>query len=166
MNSVPTERVRVVVNGQPYDRSVEPRLHLGDFLRQSLGLTGTHIGCEHGVCGSCTVILDGAPVRSCLMFAAQADGCRVTTVEGLTAPDGGLHPIQQAFWQRHGLQCGFCTPGMIMTLLAFLTAERDADEHAIRDAISGNICRCTGYQTIVDAALDAAAAMREGGDGR
>ncbi len=166
MNSAQPERVRLVVNGETYERSVEPRLHLGDFLRQELGLTGTHIGCEHGVCGSCTVILDGAPVRACLMFAAQADGCTVTTVEGLAASDGSLHPIQQAFWQRHGLQCGFCTPGMIMTLLAFLKAEPGADEHAIRDAISGNICRCTGYQTIVEAALDAAAAMRERADGR
>ena len=166
MNLAQTERVRIVVNGETYDRSVESRLHLGDFLRQELGLTGTHIGCEHGVCGSCTVILDGAPVRACLMFAAQANGCTVTTVEGLAASDGNLHPIQQAFWQRHGLQCGFCTPGMIMTLLAFLKAEPDADEHAIREAISGNICRCTGYQTIVEAALDAAAVMRERADGR
>jgi aerobic-type carbon monoxide dehydrogenase small subunit (CoxS/CutS family) len=166
MNSAQTERVRVIVNGQTHDRSVEPRLHLGDFLRQELGLTGTHIGCEHGVCGSCTVILDGAPVRSCLMFAGQADGCSVTTVEALAPSDGSLHPIQQAFWQRHALQCGFCTPGMIMTLLAFLKAEPDADEHAIRDAVSGNICRCTGYQAIVEAALEAAKTMRERGDGR
>jgi aerobic-type carbon monoxide dehydrogenase small subunit (CoxS/CutS family) len=166
MTTVPTEQVRVVVNGQTHDRLVEARLHLGDFLRQELGLTGTHIGCEHGVCGSCTVLLDGAPVRSCLMFAAQADGRNLTTVEGLAAPDGSLHPIQQAFWQRHGLQCGFCTPGMVMTLVAFLQAEPAADEHAIRDAISGNICRCTGYQTIVEAALDAAKAMHERGDGR
>ena len=154
------------INGRDHAIRVEPRKTLVDAIREDCGQTGTHIGCEHGVCGSCTVILDGAPVRSCLMFAAQADGCSVTTIEGLTASDGVLHPIQQAFWQRHGLQCGFCTPGMIMTLLAFLTAARDADEHAIRDAISGNICRCTGYQTIVEAALDAAAAMRERGDGR
>ena len=161
-----TEQVQLTVNGRRYERVVESRMHLGDFLRHELGLTGTHIGCEHGVCGSCTVILNGAPVRSCLMFAGQAAGADITTVEGLAAADGTLHPIQHAFWQRHGLQCGFCTPGMMMTLVAFLGEQPQANEHDIRDAISGNICRCTGYETIVDAALDAAKSMREHGDGR
>jgi aerobic carbon-monoxide dehydrogenase small subunit len=153
-------RIRLTVNGQGYDRDVLARKHLGDFLREDLGLTGTHIGCEHGVCGACTVILDGAPVRACLMFAVQADGSSITTVEGLARPDGTLHPLQQAFWTRHGLQCGFCTPGMLMTLAAYLGEHPDADEHAIRDAISGNICRCTGYETIVDAALEYVAGAR------
>jgi carbon-monoxide dehydrogenase small subunit len=154
------EQVRLTVNGTRFERSVEPRRHLGDFLRQDLHLTGTHIGCEHGVCGACTVIVNGVPVRSCLMFAGQADGAIVTTVEGLAPSDGQLHPIQQAFWNRHGLQCGFCTPGMMMTLAALLAENPAADEMEIRDAISGNLCRCTGYETIVDAALDAARVLR------
>jgi aerobic-type carbon monoxide dehydrogenase small subunit (CoxS/CutS family) len=157
----PTERVRVTVNGRAFERDVESRMHLGDFLRHELGLTGTHIGCEHGVCGACTVIVDGAAMRSCLMFAGQADGAEITTIEGLAKADGSLHPIQEAFWAKHGLQCGFCTPGMMLTLAAFLREHPDADEHAIRDAISGNLCRCTGYETIVDAALDAAKALKE-----
>lgn len=162
MNTLPPpERVRVVVNGQSYERMVEPRLHLADFIRHELGLTGTHTGCEHGVCGSCTIILNDAPVRACLMFAGQADGATITTVEGLAGRDGAMHPIQEAFWARHGLQCGFCTPGMMMTIAAFLKECPDPDEHAVRDAISGNICRCTGYETIVDAVLDAAKAIRE-----
>lgn len=161
-----TEQIQLTVNGHRYERLVESRMHLGDFLRHELGLTGTHIGCEHGVCGSCTVILNGEPVRSCLMFAGQALGADITTIEGLAAPDGTLHPIQHAFWQSHGLQCGFCTPGMMMTLVAFLKEHPQANEHDIRDAISGNICRCTGYETIIDAALDAAKLMREHGDGR
>jgi carbon-monoxide dehydrogenase small subunit len=153
------ERIRVTVNGQTFDCEIEPRVHLGEFLRQVLGLTGTHIGCEHGVCGACTVIVDGVPVRSCLMFAGQANGASITTVEGLAKVDGTLHPLQEAFWNRHGLQCGFCTPGMMMTLVAFLGENPDAAEDDIRDAISGNICRCTGYETIVDAALEAARVM-------
>jgi carbon-monoxide dehydrogenase small subunit len=156
------EHVRLTVNGRLFEADVEPRRHLGDFLRHDLKLTGTHIGCEHGVCGACTVIVNGAPVRSCLMFAGQANGTDVTTIEGLAAPDGKLHPIQQAFWDRHGLQCGFCTPGMMMTIKAVLAESPDAGEAEIRDAISGNLCRCTGYETIVDAALDAARAMRGG----
>jgi carbon-monoxide dehydrogenase small subunit len=155
-----TERIRCTVNGRPVEAEVESRLHLGDFLRHNLGLTGTHIGCEHGACGACTVLLEGAPVRSCLMFAAQANGRTIVTVEGLQSPDGKLHPLQQAFWERHGLQCGFCTPGMLMTLTAILHEHPSASEDEIRDAISGNVCRCTGYQTIVDAALDAARMMR------
>lgn len=154
------ERVRVTVNGNVFEREVESRLHLGDFLRHELNLTGTHIGCEHGVCGACTVIVDNVPVRSCLMFAGQANGASITTVEGLAKADGTLHPVQQAFWDKHGLQCGFCTPGMMMTLVAFLGENPSADEVDIRDAISGNICRCTGYETIVDAALDAARVMQ------
>jgi carbon-monoxide dehydrogenase small subunit len=153
------ERVRVTVNGQVFEREVESRVHLGDFLRHELGLTGTHIGCEHGVCGACTVIVDGVPVRSCLVFAGQVNGANITTVEGL-AGDGTLHPVQEAFWNKHGLQCGFCTPGIMMTLVAFLGENPNAEEGDIRDAISGNICRCTGYETIVDAALDAARVLQ------
>jgi carbon-monoxide dehydrogenase small subunit len=157
------ERVRLIVNGTTFERDVEPRRHLGDLLRHDLNLTGTHIGCEHGVCGACTVIVNGAPVRSCLMFAGQANGASVLTIEGLARADGELHPVQQAFWDRHGLQCGFCTPGMMMTIVALLMERPDADEAEVRDAISGNLCRCTGYETIVDAALDAARASREDG---
>ena len=157
-----TRAIRIRVNGAEYERAVEPRLLLSDFLRHDLGLTGTHVGCEHGVCGSCTVIVDGAPVRACLMLAIQVDGATVETVEGLASGEGpdGLHPIQQAFWDRHGLQCGFCTPGFLMTLKAFLAEEPDPTEQQVRDAISGNLCRCTGYQNIVDAALQAARALR------
>jgi len=155
------ENITCTVNGERFTRSVEPRRHLADFLRHDLGLTGTHVGCEHGVCGACTVLIEGEPVRSCLMFAGQADGRAITTVEGLAATDGTLHPLQQAFWDRHGLQCGFCTPGVLMTLVAYLRDHPDALEDDIRGAISGNICRCTGYETIVDAALQAASALRE-----
>ena len=154
------EHVQVTVNGTIFQRDVEPRMHLGDFLRHELKLTGTHIGCEHGVCGACTVIVNDAPVRSCLMFAGQANGARIITVEGLAGADGQLHPLQKAFRNRHALQCGFCTPGMLMTIVAFLSETPAADEADIRDAISGNICRCTGYETIVDAALDAARVLR------
>jgi carbon-monoxide dehydrogenase small subunit len=153
-------QIRLTVNGVAYERAVEPRQHLGDFLRDALELTGTHLGCEHGVCGACTVILDRAPVRSCLMLAVQADKASIITVEGLAKPDGTLHPLQQAFWNRHGLQCGFCTPGMLTTLAAYLHKHPDAGEAEIREAISGNICRCTGYDTIVDAALEAAQVLR------
>jgi len=153
-------RISVTVNGTSYEREVEARLHLADFLRHDLELTGTHVGCEHGACGSCTVHVNGEPVRSCLMFAAQADGAEIRTVEGLAQADGTMHPLQQAFRINHGLQCGFCTPGMLMTLAAFLREYPEADEHKIRDAISGNLCRCTGYQTIVEAALQAASSMR------
>lgn len=154
-----TRSVRCTVNGAPVERDVETRMHLADFLRQELDLTGTHLGCEHGVCGACTVIVDGAAVRSCLMLAVQADGAAVRTVEGFAGSDGSLHPVQQAFWDRHGLQCGFCTPGMLATLVALLEGDPRRDEAQVRDAISGHICRCTGYQPIVAAALDAAAAM-------
>ncbi len=152
--------ISLCINGKTYQTSVEPRLHLGDLLREELKLTGTHLGCEHGVCGSCTVIVNGLAVRSCLMLAVQADGTEVTTIEGLSAANGDLSPLQNAFWKHHALQCGFCTPGMLTTLTAFLTERPTASEEEIRDVISGNICRCTGYETIVDAALDAAQTMR------
>lgn len=151
--------ITVTVNGTPYERTVEPRLLLSDFLRHDLGLTGTHVGCEHGVCGACTILLDDEPVRSCLVFAVQANNHRVTTVEALGTPDA-LHPIQEAFRERHGLQCGYCTPGILMSLVPFLQENRDPTEEEIREAISGNLCRCTGYQHIVDAVKLAAEKMR------
>jgi aerobic-type carbon monoxide dehydrogenase small subunit (CoxS/CutS family) len=149
--------VTFTLNGELREAKVEPRIHLGDFLRQSLGLTGTHLGCEHGVCGACTVIVNGAPVRSCLMLAVQIDGAVVETVESLGKP-GALSPLQQAFATNHGLQCGFCTPGMLMTLEAYLRNTPAPTEEDVRIAISGNICRCTGYDGIVQAALDTASA--------
>ena len=152
--------VNVAVNGVSYQRSIEPRLLLSDFLRHELGLTGTHVGCEHGVCGACTILLDGESVRSCLMFAVQADGHNITTVEGLAKDKDNLHPLQQAFWEAHGLQCGYCTPGILMTLVPFLKQNPDPTEDEIRHAISGNLCRCTGYQHIVDAVKLAAEKMR------
>jgi carbon-monoxide dehydrogenase small subunit len=152
-------RIAVTVNGRAYEREVEPRLLLSDFLRHELGLTGTHVGCEHGVCGACTILFDGEPVRSCIMLAVQADGHALATVEGL-APAGGLHPLQEAFWECHGLQCGFCTPGFLMTLVPFLEANPDPSEEEIRQALSGNLCRCTGYQHIVDAVKLAAERRR------
>ncbi|WP_406853757.1 (2Fe-2S)-binding protein [Alsobacter sp. KACC 23698] len=159
--------IALTLNGRPVAHAAEPRLHLGDFLRHAAGLTGTHIGCEHGVCGSCTVIVDGRPVRSCLMLAVQAEGCVVETVEGLAGADGALSPLQRAFSDHHALQCGFCTPGMLMTLEALLRETPRPTEEEIRIAISGNICRCTGYQGIVDAALAAADARTDGkGAGR
>ena len=155
-----TRTVRVTVNGAEYERPVEPRLLLSDFLRHELGLTGTHVGCEHGVCGACTVLVGGELARSCLMLAVQVDGATVETVEGLAKSEDQLHPIQQAFWDHHGLQCGFCTPGFLMTLKAFLADEPNPTEEQVRDAISGNLCRCTGYQNIVAAALEAAKMLR------
>jgi aerobic-type carbon monoxide dehydrogenase small subunit (CoxS/CutS family) len=149
--------VTFTLNGERREARVDPRIHLGDFLRHSLGLTGTHLGCEHGVCGACTLIVDGAPVRSCLMLAVQIDGTVVETVESLGKP-GALSPLQQAFATNHGLQCGFCTPGMLMTLEAYLRTTPAPTEQDVRIAISGNICRCTGYDGIVQAALDTAAA--------
>jgi carbon-monoxide dehydrogenase small subunit len=161
MSKKPT---RVTVNGKAYVRLVEPRLTLADFLRHELGLTGTHLGCEHGVCGACTVLVDGRSARSCLMFAVQASGREVTTVEGLT-PDDGLSPLQQAFVDNHGLQCGFCTPGMLVTLTELLRETPDPTEQEVREALTGNLCRCTGYAGIVAAALDAAQRLRNGGGG-
>ena len=153
--------IAVTVNGRAYRDRVEPRLTLADFLRHSLGLTGTHVGCEHGVCGCCTVRLDGAAVRSCILFAVQADGHRIDTVEGL-ADGEGLHPLQEAFSDHGALQCGFCTPGFLMTAIEFLDRNPDPDEDAVRDALSGSLCRCTGYRPIVAAVLDAASRLRQG----
>ena len=145
------------VNGAEFQCQVEPRLLLSDFLRHELHLTGTHVGCEHGVCGACTVLVDGEAVRSCLMLAVQADGCEITTVEGLAGDT--LHPLQQAFHEAHGLQCGFCTPGILTSLVPFLRDNPRPDEREIREAISGNLCRCTGYQNIVAAVKLAAERM-------
>ncbi len=156
--------VQVTVNGKEYLRQVESRLLLSDFLRHELGLNGTHVGCEHGVCGACTILFDGQPARSCLMLAVQANGHEITTVEGLSDDPERLHPLQQAFWDAHGLQCGFCTPGFLMTLAPFLEVNANPSEAEVREAISGNLCRCTGYQHIVDAALLAAERMHAGGE--
>ena len=153
-------QIRVTVNQTEHAALVEPRRLLSDFLREDLGLTGTHVGCEHGVCGACTVLLDGETVRSCLTFAIQADGRSVTTVEALASPDGTLHPIQDAFWEEHGLQCGFCTPGFLMTTYELLQANPAPTVDEIRDAIAGNLCRCTGYQNIVKAVQSAASKLR------
>jgi carbon-monoxide dehydrogenase small subunit len=150
--------IRVTVNGRVYERTVEARKTLADFLREDLELTGTHLGCEHGVCGACTIIVDGAAVRSCLLFAAQAHGRDVQTVEGL-AEGETLNPLQEAFREHHGLQCGFCTPGFLMTLTCFLREFPDPSPAQIREAISGNLCRCTGYQNIVAAAAAAARSL-------
>jgi carbon-monoxide dehydrogenase small subunit len=142
--------VRLTVNGASFARDIEPRLLLSDFLRQHLGLTGTHVGCEHGVCGACTVLVNDEPVRACLMFAAQADGARVTTVEGLApAGEAALHPLQEAFRDAHALQCGFCTPGILMSMVAFLRDVPAPTDAEIREALSGHLCRCTGYANIV-----------------
>ncbi len=154
-------KISLTVNGRAYEREVEPRLLLSDFLRHDLALTGTHVGCEHGVCGACTILFDGEPVRSCILLAVQADGHALTTVEALAPSAGELHPLQQAFWECHGLQCGFCTPGFLMTLVPFLEENPDPSEAEIRQAISGNLCRCTGYQHIVDAVKLAAERRRQ-----
>ena len=143
--------ITLTVNGQRYERSVEPRLLLSDFLRHELRLTGTHVGCEHGVCGACTVLVDDELARSCLMLAIQADGARITTVEGLSEATGPLHPLQEAFWDAHALQCGFCTSGMLITSVALLREHPRPSTEQIRSALSGNLCRCTGYQNIVKA---------------
>jgi carbon-monoxide dehydrogenase small subunit len=148
--------ISVTINGETYEREVETRLTLADFIRHEVLLTGTHVGCEHGVCGACTILLDGRTARSCLMLAVQANGHEIKTVEGIAPNDTELHPLQQAFQDNHGLQCGFCTPGMLTTLIEFLGDNPDPTEQEVREAISGNLCRCTGYQGIVAAALDAA----------
>ena len=157
--------IRVTVNGRSYERSVEVRKTLADFLREDLDLTGTHLGCEHGVCGACTIVVNGEAVRSCLLFAAQADGSEILTVEGLAKGDD-LHPIQEAFWEHHGLQCGFCTPGFLMTLYCYLRDSPKPTEAEIREAIAGNLCRCTGYQNIVIAARAAAEKLAAGAASR
>jgi carbon-monoxide dehydrogenase small subunit len=155
-----TRNIVVTVNGQRHEATVPVRVTLADFLRHQLGLTGTHLGCEHGVCGACTILLDGYSARSCLMLAVQADGHEILTVEGIAADAKTLHPLQQAFHEHHGLQCGFCTPGILTTLIELLRDNPDPTEEDIRIGISGNLCRCTGYQNIVTAALDAAKRMR------
>ncbi|MGZ4442563.1 MAG: (2Fe-2S)-binding protein [Nocardioidaceae bacterium] len=153
--------VTLTVNGTPHELDVEPRRLLSDALRHDLRLTGTHVGCEHGVCGACTVLVDGAPMRSCLLFAVSLDGASITTVEGCCTPDGGMGPVQQAFQDCHALQCGFCTPGFITTITAFLEVNTDPTPEEAREAISGNLCRCTGYQNIVRAVGRAAELRRE-----
>ena len=150
-----TRTIRLFVNGEPREGTVEPRTSLVDFLRDGLDLTGTHVGCEHGVCGACTVLLDGEPVRACLLLAIQMDGAQVTTIEGL-ADGERLHPLQQAFWDHHGLQCGFCTPGILLTAKALLDENPEPTDAEIREAIAGNLCRCTGYHFIVEAIRAAA----------
>ena len=157
-----TDKIEIsfTVNGEKRTISVEPRRTLADALREDCGLTGTHLGCEHGVCGACTVLLDGAPVRSCLMFAVQAEGAAVRTVEGLADGDT-LHPLQQAFWDHHGLQCGFCTPGFLMLAVGILERNPDIAEPELREALSSNLCRCTGYQNILKSVLAAAGDMRK-----
>jgi carbon-monoxide dehydrogenase small subunit len=152
--------VTLSVNGTPHRLRVPARRLLSDALRHDLRLTGTHVGCEHGVCGACTVLLDGEPVRSCLLLAATVDGAEITTVEGLAAPDGTPHPVQQAFKECHGLQCGFCTPGFLTTTVAYLRDHPDPGESEAREAIAGNLCRCTGYQNIVASVLRAAELLR------
>ena len=159
-----TLSVTLMVNGRRYTRVVEPRMLLSDFLRHELKLSGTHVGCEHGVCGACTVLHDGLPARSCLMFAVQANGHAVETVEGLAPARGRLHPIQDAFRECHALQCGYCTPGILMTIKSFLEQHPEPTEAQIREALSGNLCRCTGYQHIVDAVALAARNLRAGAE--
>ena len=154
--------VTLRVNGRREVGLAEPRVTLAEFLREQLGLTGTHLGCEQGVCGACTVVVDGTAVRSCLLFAVQAEGCEVETVEGLG--QDGLHPLQQAFWDTQAVQCGFCTPGFLMTALVALREREDWDRAALRERFGGNLCRCTGYQTIVDAVLAAQETMRRSGE--
>jgi carbon-monoxide dehydrogenase small subunit len=154
-------RIMVTVNGRRYSHEVEPRLLLVHYLRDVLGLTGTHIGCETGICGACTVLLNGQAVKSCMLFAVQVDGQEITTIEGL-ASDGQLHPVQQGFWEKHGLQCGYCTPGMILAAVQLLQRNPNPTEEEIRHALVGNLCRCTGYQQIVEAVQWAAEKMREG----
>ena len=156
MTSPFTRTVELEVNGAPFARTIHVRRHLADFLRHDLGLTGTHVGCEHGVCGACTVLVDGQSVRSCLMLAVQAHGKVVTTIEGLAPAPGVLHPLQAALHKHHGLQCGFCTPGMLTTLVELLNTVPNPSADEVRIAISGNLCRCTGYEGIVAAALEAA----------
>jgi carbon-monoxide dehydrogenase small subunit len=157
-----TEHIAVVVNGQPREGDVQPRRMLVQFLREDLELTGTHVGCDTSQCGACTVHVDGKAVKSCTMLAVQADGSTVQTIEGMAGADGALHPLQQAFWEKHGLQCGFCTPGMIMAAADLLTRDTEPSDEEIRHAIEGNICRCTGYHNIVAAIREAASTMRAG----
>ena len=158
---VDKRRISVTVNSKLYEAEIDTRLLLADFLRNVIDLTGTHVGCEHGVCGVCTVLVDGRSARSCLMFAVQAHGKHITTIEGLAEPDGSLNILQQAFQEHHGLQCGFCTPGMLMTLTEHLRENPSPTEDELREVLTGNLCRCTGYQAIIEAAMDAARRLRE-----
>ncbi len=151
--------VEITVNGLTYNRQVEPRKLLSDFLREDLDLRGTHVGCEHGICGACTVLMNGQTVRSCLMFAVQANGAQITTIEGL-AKNGELHPLQEGFWENHGLQCGFCTPGFLLSACELLERNPDPTEEEVRVGLSGNMCRCTGYQGIIESVLAAASKMK------
>ena len=160
-----TRTVRITINGGVHEAEVEPRRTLADFIREDAGLKGTHVACEHGFCGNCNVVFDGDTIRSCLMFAVQANNKKITTVEGLASADGSLSVLQQCFHEQHGLQCGFCTPGMLITLTEHLRDNPDPDEAELRTLLTGNLCRCTGYQAIVDAGLDAARRMREAGEG-
>jgi len=155
-----TRKIALTVNGKRYEEEVEVRVTLADFIRHQLGLTGTHIGCEHGVCGACTVIADGCAIRSCLIFAVQAQGMAIVTVEGLAGPGGELHPLQQAFIDHHGLQCGFCTPGFLMLAAATLAERPDIDDEALVEILAANLCRCTGYKNILAAVKAAAAVMK------
>jgi carbon-monoxide dehydrogenase small subunit len=156
-----TNTIEFTINGKIHRGVVEPRMLLVDYLRNEIGLTGTHVGCEHGVCGTCTILVDGKAVRSCLMFAVQANGHDIRTIESLASSPDDLHPIQEAFWEAHGLQCGFCTPGLLMTLVPYLEENPNPTEGEIREVISGNLCRCSGYQHIVDATLLAAKKMQK-----
>lgn len=153
--------IHLHVNGKPCEGQAEPRLHLADFLRNELKLTGTHLGCEHGACGACTVLIDGVAARSCLTLAVQSEGCNISTIEGLSDDPQHPHPLQQAFHELHALQCGFCTPGILMSLKELLEAHSDPNEATVREVLSGHLCRCTGYQNIVLAALRAAQLMRQ-----
>jgi carbon-monoxide dehydrogenase small subunit len=157
----PTVPLRLFVNGDRHEIQVEPRKTLADALREDCGLTGTHLGCEHGVCGACTILVDGKPTRACLMFAVQCEGMSIRTVEGLAVDDEALHPLQQAFWDNHGLQCGFCTPGFLMLAAGVLEENPDPTDEELVEALSSNLCRCTGYQNILKATKCAAEAMRE-----
>jgi carbon-monoxide dehydrogenase small subunit len=157
----PTVPLRLFVNGDRHEIQVEPRKTLADALREDCGLTGTHLGCEHGVCGACTILVDGKPARACLMFAVQCEGMSIRTVEGLAVDDEALHPLQQAFWDNHGLQCGFCTPGFLMLAAGVLEENPDPTDEELVEALSSNLCRCTGYQNILKATKCAAEAMRE-----
>ena len=154
-------KIHFTINGQPHEGQAESRMLLSDYIRHQMGLTGTHVGCEQGVCGACTVMVDGKAVRSCLMFAVQANGREVKTVESLAISPEELHPLQEAFREAHGLQCGFCTPGFLMTLVPYLKENPNPNDHEIREALSGNICRCTGYQHIVNAVKLAAQKLQE-----